>query len=222
MGMAVWSVTAPVKHDRAIQRRAVQPWARLAAGLDGRIRTTPIAASPLRDRLHNICPAPGRPAACMVQGWPAESVDDERPCGPADGQSPRSGRAPAAAAAGQHPEGLAGPSPRGPLGTMPGRRLEIRPWHVPPAASPAPEGRALPVEAQRRPGSETAGTSTPPLRRPGEEHLPGQPGGRPAPVLPAHARPSQPAGPRTSARQGPIRLAAKAAPPEGAQEKHER
>jgi hypothetical protein len=43
MFMAIVSVKAHVKDDLAIHRLAVQHWDRLAEGLDGRTRTTPIS-----------------------------------------------------------------------------------------------------------------------------------------------------------------------------------
>ena len=63
MFMAIVSVKAHVKNDLAIHRLAVQHWDRLADGLDGRTRTTPISEAQLRDRFKKICHAPGRPAA---------------------------------------------------------------------------------------------------------------------------------------------------------------
>ena len=61
--IAVLSVKAHVKNYLAIPRLAVQHWDIHTEGLNRRTRTKPISESQLRDRLKNICHAPGKPAA---------------------------------------------------------------------------------------------------------------------------------------------------------------
>jgi hypothetical protein len=105
----------------------------------------------LRDRFKKICHAPGKSAACIMQDFPQEVLDEEGQCGHDDGQSQRSGLALEAEATGPHAARMAGAGPRGNFGNIPSRWLNIRPWHVQPDAAPATNGRDMPADAQRRP-----------------------------------------------------------------------
>jgi hypothetical protein len=84
MFIAIVSVKAHIKSDLAIHRLAVQHWDRLAEGLDGRTRMTPISEAQLRDRFKKICHAPGKSAACIFQVFPEEIFDEEGQCGQDD------------------------------------------------------------------------------------------------------------------------------------------
>jgi hypothetical protein len=56
MFMAIVSVKAHVKNDLPIYRLAVQHWDRLAEGLDGRTRTTPISEAQLEGPVQKNLP----------------------------------------------------------------------------------------------------------------------------------------------------------------------